>query len=220
MRSGSSRNRSQQQGRPRQVGDPAAQAPATQQAQVAAPPLQPLGDAMSGLGAEVDGKSTGQPVQASNHVAAAKTAAAMAKPQGPAGPASVQVAFELNRTAQQGLNRLSMQLHPAELGRVDVRIEVGHDGRALAVVMVDKQETLDLLQRDSRTLERALSDAGLQTDSGSLQFSLRQDPGSGETAADGGQGGGLGDESDAAASDGGDSDLPKLVSDRALDISV
>ena len=35
-------------------------------------------------------------------------------------------------------------------------LDIGHDGRILAAVAVDRQETLDLLQRDARALERAL----------------------------------------------------------------
>src|SRR3546814_824286 len=35
------------------------------------------------------------------------------------------------------------------------------------------RSTLDLLQRDARGLERALQEAGVKTDSGSLSFNLR-----------------------------------------------
>ncbi|HEY9452317.1 MAG TPA: flagellar hook-length control protein FliK, partial [Bradyrhizobium sp.] len=35
------------------------------------------------------------------------------------------------------------------------------------------RDTLDLLQRDSATLQRALQDAGLKTSDNGLQFSLR-----------------------------------------------
>ena len=38
---------------------------------------------------------------------------------------------------------------------------------------MDNQTTLDLLSKDSGSLQRALQDAGLRADSGSLQFSLR-----------------------------------------------
>ncbi len=43
-------------------------------------------------------------------------------------------------------------------------------------MVVDKVETLQLLQRDARTLERAFDQAGLKTTPDGLQFSLR-DPG-------------------------------------------
>ena len=38
----------------------------------------------------------------------------------------------------------------------------------------ERADTLDLLKRDSASLERALQDAGLKTSDNALQFSLRQ----------------------------------------------
>lgn len=194
-------------------------AQATQQAM----PQQTMGDPLAGDTVEFDSKPTGQISQANSSAAASKTVQAQsARPAALANQASVQVAFELGRAAHQGLNRLSMHLHPAELGRVDVRIEVASDGRAMAHVVVDRPETLDALQRDARSLERALSDAGLQTDSGSLNFSLRQDPGDSQDTASGSQGSGSGSgdlaADDAVAVDA--AELPQIVSDRALDIRV
>ena len=54
-----------------------------------------------------------------------------------------------------------------------MQLDVAPDGRVHAVIAADKPETLDLLQRDARALERALNDAGLRADSGSLSFNLR-----------------------------------------------
>lgn len=210
---------------PSQTAIPAAQQnaatpPAVQQAaaQLSA------GDPLAGATGDLDGEPSGQISQSGNSTSAAKSAAAQApRPAVATGQPAVQVAFEIGKAVNNGLNRLSVQLNPAELGRVDVKIEVAHDGRAIAVVTVERQETLDLLQRDSRSLERALSDAGLNADSGSLSFSLRQD------AEQGGASAGNGDEADGRGGDdddnegvhGGDGDaLPRLTSDRALDISV
>jgi flagellar hook-length control protein FliK len=92
-----------------------------------------------------------------------------------------QFAVHVARAAASGSDQISIKLKPAALGQVDVKLEVTHDGRVAAVVTAEKADTLDLLQRDSRALERALQDAGLKTDSNSLQFSLRGEgePGSG-----------------------------------------
>ena len=46
--------------------------------------------------------------------------------------------------------------------------------------MADKPETLDLLQKDSRFLERALQDAGLKTDNNSLSFNMQGKEGNGQ----------------------------------------
>lgn len=89
-----------------------------------------------------------------------------------------QVAVHLNRMAKSGTSQYDLQLHPAELGRVDIRLEINKDGAVQATITADNQQAFDMLQKDSRSLERALQQAGLQTDSGSLSFSLRGDNGS------------------------------------------
>jgi hypothetical protein len=43
------------------------------------------------------------------------------------------------------------------------------------MIAADRPETLDVLQRDSRALERSLQDAGLRLADQGLNFSLRQD---------------------------------------------
>ena len=45
----------------------------------------------------------------------------------------------------------------------------------MAVVNVERPETLELLQRDAAGLRQALQDAGLSTDSNSLSFNLRSE---------------------------------------------
>ncbi len=84
-----------------------------------------------------------------------------------------QVSVHIAKALKAGVDRITIQLRPASLGRIDVQLEVGYDGRVTAVVTADSKDTLDLLQRDARELERALRDAGLQADSGSLSFNLR-----------------------------------------------
>lgn len=91
--------------------------------------------------------------------------------------AADQVSLHLSRGAREQLDQISIQLKPAALGRVDVRLEVAHDGRVQAVIVADRADTLDMLQRDARALERALQDAGLKTDGGSLNFQLNRHDG-------------------------------------------
>ena len=62
---------------------------------------------------------------------------------------------------------------PPDLGRIEVQLNVDSSGRATSHLVVDRADTLDLLRRDAPALERALQSAGLTTDNGSLQFSLR-----------------------------------------------
>lgn len=93
-----------------------------------------------------------------------------------------QVAVQIQKAAGQGHDRISIQLKPADLGRVEVRLDVGADGRVAAVISADRADTLDMLQRDARILQNSLQNAGLQADSNSLSFELKgQNQAFGET---------------------------------------
>lgn len=81
-----------------------------------------------------------------------------------------QVAIQIRHAATTGLDKIRIELWPEHLGRVDVQLEIDKSGSIKALILTDRPETLDLLQRDARTLDRALQDAGLRTDSNSLQF--------------------------------------------------
>ncbi len=84
-----------------------------------------------------------------------------------------QVTFKIGQSFKNGSNKVTVQLNPAELGKVEVKIDVNPDGRTNIVIAVEKPETLQLLQKDSADLQRSLSQAGVQADSGSLNFSLQ-----------------------------------------------
>ena len=156
-----------------------------------------------------------------------QSADAAAPPPAPTGqapraapPPAMQVAVQVAQAVEDGVRRLEVKLHPAELGRVEVKLDVGHDGRVLAVVAADRQDTLDMLQKDARSLERALQDAGIRADSGSLSFTLRQQDQQARSGSMGGRSasryGEPGDDAPAAAIEAA---RPRLNL-RALDISV
>lgn len=83
------------------------------------------------------------------------------------------LAVEITTRAKEGKNRFEIRLDPPELGRIDVRLDIDRQGNVTSRLLVDRADTLDLLRRDFNSLERALNDAGLKTDSGSLQFAMR-----------------------------------------------
>lgn len=87
-----------------------------------------------------------------------------------------QLAFEIVRHVGEGHNRFQIRLDPADLGRIDVRMEIDNKGTLNARMTVERPETLDLLQRDQRALEKALAQAGLDSAKTNLEFSLRQNP--------------------------------------------
>ena len=89
-----------------------------------------------------------------------------------------QVAVNIQKGTAQGQDKITIQLRPAELGKVEVKMEVTHDGKMTAVVSAERPETLDMLRHDARHLLQSLNDAGLQADQNSLSFSLQgQDAG-------------------------------------------
>lgn len=116
--------------------------------------------------------------------AAAQTDSASAASLRPAAQANAAQAADLTQqvavqiakhAAPGGTSKFEIRLDPPELGRIEVRLEIHRDGQVHAILAADRPETLELLNRDSRGLERALQDVGLKADSGSLSFSLRQD---------------------------------------------
>lgn len=84
-----------------------------------------------------------------------------------------QITFHIKTIVSDGSSRIRIQLEPAELGKLDIKLNIGADGKTGVVITADTRSTLDLLQRDVQGLARALADAGLTTDSGSLSFNLR-----------------------------------------------
>ena len=84
-----------------------------------------------------------------------------------------QIKFGISSLGAKGESKITIQLHPKELGSVDVRIETGHDGKTKVAVMAEKIDTLNLLQKESGSLKGLLQDA-LQTQSGDLSFSFHE----------------------------------------------
>ena len=87
-------------------------------------------------------------------------------------PAFDALALKIAARSLNGENNFSLRLDPPELGRIEVNLNVRSDGHAHAELSADKAQTLELLQRDSSSLERALKDAGLNL-AGGLTFSLK-----------------------------------------------
>ena len=85
-----------------------------------------------------------------------------------------QISVHITKAAQDGNDKISIQLKPAHLGRVEVNMEMSHDGRLIAVVTADNQSTLDLLKRDAQDLQKSLEQAGLHLDANDLSFNLRE----------------------------------------------
>ncbi|MCP5365748.1 MAG: flagellar hook-length control protein FliK [Hyphomicrobiales bacterium] len=88
-----------------------------------------------------------------------------------------EIGVQITRAAKSGIDRISIDLKPESLGRIEVRLELGHDGRVSALILADSKDTLEMLRADSRALQQNLQDAGLKMDGQSLQFDLRSNHG-------------------------------------------
>jgi flagellar hook-length control protein FliK len=83
------------------------------------------------------------------------------------------VPIEIGLRAMSGARQFDIRLDPGELGRVDVSLSISDKGEVSARLVVDRVETLHLLQRDARTLERAFEQAGLKPSDGGVDITLR-----------------------------------------------
>ena len=101
-----------------------------------------------------------------------------ARPQLPPRFVSEQISVQVQRALGQGTDRINIQLKPAELGKIEVKLEVAHDGKINAVIAAERSDTLDLLRQDARHLQQSLQSAGLSADSSSLSFTLKNQDGS------------------------------------------
>jgi hypothetical protein len=134
------------------------------------------------------------------------------------------LAVEIAASVQSGKTRFDVRLDPADLGRIDVRIDVDRNGQVTSHLTVEKPETLSMLQQDAPQLQQALNDAGLKTGSGGLQFSLRDQSSSGQNS--GNQSGGnaqrliVSDDTTTPAIAAGQSYARMLGSSSGVDIRV
>jgi flagellar hook-length control protein FliK len=91
--------------------------------------------------------------------------------------ATVQVYTKFVERFDGRAQRFEVRLDPAELGRVDIRIEIGADKKVHAVLAAHDSAALSDLMRGQRSLERALNDAGIDLAEGGLRFELSDNSG-------------------------------------------
>lgn len=113
------------------------------------------------------------------HAASAAAPAAQADAASQAAPAIQigQVPVTIGLRSLQGSSEFQIRLDPAELGRIEVKLEIDKArGTVMTHLVVDRPDTLAMLQRDAGQLQQALSQAGLDASSG-VGVSLRGDGG-------------------------------------------
>ena len=60
------------------------------------------------------------------------------------------------------------------MGHIEIKMQISKDGKLQAHIISSRAETMDMLQKDMSSLEKAFNDAGFNTDEGSFSFSFRE----------------------------------------------
>ena len=84
-----------------------------------------------------------------------------------------QVKVNITKSAVKGVDSIEIKLKPEELGHIEVKMQISKDGKLQAHIISSRAETMDMLQKELPTLEKAFADAGFSLDNGSLSFSFR-----------------------------------------------
>jgi chemotaxis protein MotD len=161
-------------------------ASATNPTAAAAPDLQaaavdPAAGAQAKAAATVDALVAAAPApHEAARASATNTAAQTAAPA-----ATMQVYTRMIERFDGRAQRFEIRLDPAELGRVDVRIEIGADKKVHAVLAAHDSAALNDLMRGQRALERALANAGIDLADGGVKFELANDSGRNASTGDG-----------------------------------
>lgn len=123
-----------------------------------------------------------------------------ARPEAASRPTPLQMLpIEIGMQAVRGATNFQIRLDPAELGRIDVKLQIRENGEVHASLVVDRVETLAMLRRDASTLQQAFEQAGLRQSADGLSFSLRGEGQHGEGNEKQGRGQGRQDAIDEAA---------------------
>lgn len=134
-----------------------------------------------------------------------------------------QISMSILKQAQNGQDSFRINLKPAELGQVDIRMDFHTDGKMTATVIVENDRTLALLQRDQGALQKALENAGFDAGGNNLNFSLKkqqQDHDQTNFASNNTEDGDYDDISTAPNSINSHQQMKMAYSDNALDINI
>lgn len=86
-----------------------------------------------------------------------------------------QIKVNITKSAVKGVDKIEIQLKPEDLGHIEVKMQIGKDGKLQAHIVASHPETAEILQKEIGNLQKAFNEAGFQTDEGSLSFSFRDD---------------------------------------------
>ncbi len=114
-----------------------------------------------------------QTIQATNDAAKAEAVQTRGAESRAYTTAAEQVSLKITKALQTGNSNIEVHLDPAKLGKVSVNIAIQHNGQVSVTMTAERQDTLDLLRSDAKSLERSLADAGLSSGGNTLNFGLK-----------------------------------------------
>ncbi|WP_162501558.1 flagellar hook-length control protein FliK, partial [Methylobacterium crusticola] len=142
----------------------------------------PQGAAQAAQGLAPAAQDPASAAQAGPSAPAAGSGAAPPSVAAPLGAVPITIGMR----ALAGSNRFEIRLDPVDLGRIDVSLDIDRaHGAVRAHLVVERPETLALLQRDAGSLEQALGQAGFTASDSGLSFSLRDGGGQNTPGRDG-----------------------------------
>ena len=83
-----------------------------------------------------------------------------------------QVKVNITKSAIKGVDKIDISLKPEDLGHIEVKMQISKDGKLQAHIISSRPETMEMLQKEMQSLERAFADAGFEMDEGGLTFSF------------------------------------------------
>jgi len=151
----------------------------------------------TGPGADAPAPTAPQAAAATQGVTQTASSAPAAATQSAQAPAPTQAPVPLGQVPMTiglrslaGSSEFQIRLDPVELGRIDVKLEIDKaKGTVATHLVVDRPDTLALLQRDAGQLQQALTQAGLDPSAGGVNVSLRGDGGNAGGQSNGQPGG-------------------------------
>lgn len=151
---------------------------ATGEPSVAAANAAPVASAAPTLPAAPSGTQStkaAEAIPARDAATLAKAKASVAKATRPAEPAALKTEFaEILAKRLEKTSVFDLRLDPPELGRVEGRLAVNDDGKAVLSLTFDSQNAFDLFSRDEGALRQALAQAGLDFGAGDFVFAFRE----------------------------------------------
>jgi hypothetical protein len=83
--------------------------------------------------------------------------------------AGQQIALRAARASAQGVDTVSVDLRPPELGRVELRLTF-HEGKVQVTMVAERAETFEALRQDRANLEQQMQQVGLDLGGGGLDL--------------------------------------------------